>query len=184
MKLAICGKMCSGKSTLAQCIRRMDSRYTIYSFGSKVKEVASDLFHMHPCHKDRILLTSIGSKMREIDPDVWIKYVIEQIPPNKEHCIIDDLRYQNEYEYLAKKGWTFIQLTVPRDEQIKRIKQRYPQNYEDHLNADSHESEANSFQWLKDKYPALVIHSTEPEAKIYQKVFSFIQKNEYSKVYK
>ena len=184
MKLAICGKMCSGKSTLAHSIRRMDKRYTIYSFGSKVKEVASDLFHMDPSNKDRTLLTSIGSKMREIDPDVWIKYVVQQIPTNKEHCIIDDLRYQNEYEYLAKRGWTFIQLTVPRDEQIKRIKQRYPHNYEDHLKADSHESEVNSFQWLKDKYPALVIHSTDSEVKIYQQVFSFIQKNEYSKVYK
>ena len=46
MKIAIVGKMCSGKSTLANTIKIIDKQYTIYSIGGKVKEIACDLFNM------------------------------------------------------------------------------------------------------------------------------------------
>ena len=71
MKIAICGKMCSGKSTLANTLKIMDNRYTIYSIGQAVKDIGADLFGMK--EKDRNLLIQIGAKMREIDPDVWTK---------------------------------------------------------------------------------------------------------------
>ena len=109
MKIAITGKMCSGKTTTANLIRQMDSRYEIFSFGKKVKDVAVDLFNMK--EKDRTLLTSIGTKMREIDSEVWINYILKQTK-HKEFCIIDDLRYQNEYEALIKNGFQIIQLQV------------------------------------------------------------------------
>ena len=54
MKIAICGKMCSGKSTLANTLKIMDSRYTIYSIGQAVKDIGKDLFGMK--EKDRNLL--------------------------------------------------------------------------------------------------------------------------------
>ena len=60
MKIAITGKMCSGKSTIADVLMEKDDRYQIYSFGQKVKDVAKDLFDMK--EKDRTLLTSIGTK--------------------------------------------------------------------------------------------------------------------------
>ena len=66
----------SGKTTTANLIRQMDSRYEIFSFGKKVKDVAVDLFNMK--EKDRTLLTSIGTKMREIDSEVWINYILKQ----------------------------------------------------------------------------------------------------------
>ena len=76
MKIAITGKMCSGKSSIANLLVEEDNRFQIYSFGQKVKDVAKDLFNMK--EKDRTLLTSIGTKMREINPDVWVNYVIQQ----------------------------------------------------------------------------------------------------------
>ena len=33
MKIAIIGKMCSGKTTSANLIKQMDNRYEIFSFG-------------------------------------------------------------------------------------------------------------------------------------------------------
>ena len=33
MKIAIIGKMCSGKTTTANMIKQMDPRYKIFSFG-------------------------------------------------------------------------------------------------------------------------------------------------------
>mgnify|MGYP001246618456 CR=1 FL=1 len=103
-QIAITGKMCSGKSSIANVLMEKDNRYQIYSFGRKVKDVAKDLFDMKD--KDRTLLTSIGTKMREINPDVWINYVLKQTQ-DQTHCIVDDLRYQNEYEALSNAGFNF-----------------------------------------------------------------------------
>jgi adenylate kinase family enzyme len=172
MKIAITGKMCSGKSTLAQIIKETDSRFTIYSFGQKVKDVAKDLFNMK--EKDRSLLTSIGTKMREIDYDVWVNYVINQTK-DKTHCIVDDLRYQNEYEALHNNGYKIIQLVVDPAIQEERIKNVYPNNYQDHLNNRNHISERNKFNWLSEDN-LLVLNSDEDKiVEIREKVLSFIK---------
>ena len=157
MKIAILGKMCSGKTTTANLIKQIDSRYEIFSFGQKIKDVASDLFDMK--EKDRSLLISIGSKMREIDSEVWINYVINQCS-NKEFCLVDDLRYQNEYEALVKNGFQIIQLNISSDLQEKRIKEIYPDNYMDHLSARNHLSELNKFDWINNDHPHLSINSS------------------------
>ena len=141
MKFAIHGPMCSGKTTISEIIKGYDSEYKTYSFGGKVKDIARDLFKMEG--KDRSLLISVASKMREIDPDVWAKYVLSDIErENKHKCIIDDLRFQNEADYL--KDWTFISLTTPKDVRIERIKNVYPDNCEDHIKNMNHRSETDS----------------------------------------
>ena len=179
MKIAICGKMCSGKTTLANIIKQMDNRYTIYSFGSKVKDIASDIFAMKDGTKDRTLLTQIGTKMRDIDPDVWINYILSQTQ-GKTHCLIDDLRYQNEYEALVKDGWHFIQLHVSPHIQRQRLMKHYARDYQDHLDNKSHISEQSSFLWTKGREPSLVISDNDDYGEVHQRVFTFIQKNEYT----
>ena len=175
MKIAITGKMCSGKTTLANMIMQIDSRYEKLSFGDKVKDIAYDLFHMDPQIKDRTLLTGIGTKMREIDSNVWINYILNQTK-HKQYCIIDDLRYQNEYESLAKDGWIIIQLNISDKLQEERIKKLYS-NYEDHLQNRNHSSEQNNFQWINDS-PDLIIQSDQESKKIYQEIYTFLKKNE------
>lgn len=173
MKIAITGKMCSGKTTLANIIKESNDKYNIYSFGKKVKQVAKDLFNM--TEKDRTLLTSIATKMREIDSNVWINYIINETK-NNDFCIIDDLRFQNEYEELHKNNFKIIQLTIENDIQTERIKKVYPNNYMDHLDNRNHISEKNEFQWI-DKENVLIINSCEnSKNEIIEKVFSFINK--------
>ena len=138
MKIAIHGKMCYGKTTLANIIKQLDNSYEILSFGQKVKDIATDLFNMQ--HKDRTLLTSIGTKMREIDSDVWANYTIEKAK-DYDKVIIDDLRYQNEHDLCMKNGYKIIVLTLSKDIQIKRLKSCYPNNYLDHIENLEHESE-------------------------------------------
>jgi len=65
MKIAIYGPMCSGKTTVANILQETDKRYSIYSFGQKIKDIAKELFQMEG--KDRSLLINIADKMREID---------------------------------------------------------------------------------------------------------------------
>jgi len=138
MKIAIHGKMCYGKTTLANIIKQLDNSYEILSFGQKVKDIAKDLFNMQ--NKDRTLLTSIGTKMREIDSDVWANYTIEKAK-DYDKVIIDDLRYQNEHDLCMKNGYKIIVLTLPKDIQIERLKTCYPDNYMDHIENSEHESE-------------------------------------------
>ena len=176
MKIAVTGKMCSGKTTLCNYLCELEPRFQIFSFGKKVKDVASDLFQMDPRIKDRTLLTSIGQKMREIDKDVWVNYVINQCK-DVEYCLVDDLRYQNEYEALVKNGFKIIQLNISDELQEYRIKMVYPDNYLDHLNNRNHPSEKNTFQWLSDsdeKHPHLSIDSSEDREIIKKIVKEFI----------
>ena len=173
MKIAITGKMCSGKTTLSNYLCEIEPKFQVFSFGKKVKQVASDLFDMDPLVKDRSLLTSIGQKMREIDSDVWVNYVINQCK-DIEYCLIDDLRYQNEYEALAKNNWKIIQLTISDDLQEERIRNIYPDNYQDHLKNRDHESERNSFDWMNQD-PYLIIDSSKNLDEIKDIINTFIK---------
>jgi hypothetical protein len=111
--------------------------------------------------------------MREINPDVWANYVIQQTK-DINYCLIDDLRYQNEYELLAKEGWKIIQLRVSKELQEERIKSMYPDNYQDHLKNRTHPSERNEFQWINGG-PDLIIDSSLMKEDIQKIVYSFIQ---------
>ena len=96
MKIAICGPICSGKTYLSDYLIQ---QYQLqrYAFGDKVKEIATDLFKME--YKDRYLLQTISDKMKDIDSDIWAKYVIHEIK-HKHNIIVDDLRFVNEAKYL------------------------------------------------------------------------------------
>ena len=139
MKIAIYGPMCSGKTTVARIIQEIDERYEIYSFGTKIKELATELFDMKG--KDRSLLISIADKMREIDIDVWVKNIIRQTQET-DYCLIDDLRFQNELNHLP--DWKIICLITPEEVRVQRLKELYPDNYEDHLKNMNHQSETDS----------------------------------------
>ena len=172
-KIAVTGKMCSGKTTLCNYLCQIEPRFQIFSFGKKVKEVATDLFQMDPLVKDRSLLTNLATKMREIDPDVWVNYVIRQCK-DVDYCLVDDLRYQNEYEALIKNGFQIIQLQVSDELQEQRIRDIYPDNYEDHLKNRNHLSEKNKFSWVGGAGPDLVIDSSQDRDKIKQIINNFI----------
>ena len=76
MKIAIYGQMCSGKTTVANIIKELHPEYEIFSFGQKIKDIAKDLFDMKG--KDRSLLITIADKMRDIDEDIWAKYIVKK----------------------------------------------------------------------------------------------------------
>jgi len=142
MKIAIYGKMCSGKSTIANLLKEYDDRFKIYSFGKKIKIIAKELFNMDLENKNRSLMIDIGTKMREIDEDVWVNYILKETK-DEEFCIIDDLRFQNELDLLEKNGWCIIFLNISKELQIMRIKELYSHNYEDHIKNMNHLSEEN-----------------------------------------
>ena len=138
MKIAIIGKMCSGKTTIANLIIDKDKSYKRLSFGQKVKDLAVELFNMEG--KDRSLLINLANKMRDIDSDVWVNYIINN---NKDidNCIIDDIRYQNELDKLINNNFYIIKLNISKELQKERIIQTYPENYMDHLKNNLYQHE-------------------------------------------
>ena len=159
MKIAITGKMCSGKSTIANMITQIDNSFIKIAFADKIKELAIDLFNMET--KDRDLLINIGTKFREIDRDVWINYVIKKTSDNKNY-ILDDLRFQNELDILVKHGWIIIDLDVLYVDQISRIKKLYPNNYENHIKNMNHISEQKKLDY-KYNGPILQFNTSKDE---------------------
>ena len=153
MKIAIIGKMCSGKTTISQIIQNYDNTYKRVGFGDKVKYYATELFNMEG--KDRSLLINFANKMRDIDPDVWVREAMKQI--DGENYIIDDVRYQNELDHLMKNNWIIIKLNISEKLQKERIIQTYPENYQDHLKNRDHISEKSEFIFSSG-YPHLTIN--------------------------
>ena len=120
MKIALTGKMCSGKTFITeQLVGKYDLKK--FSFGGKVKEIATDLFSMEG--KDRLLLQNLADKMKLIDQDIWAKYVMTQIA-EQDNIIIDDLRFKNEHKFLREKGFIIIRLIVDENIRIDRLKKK------------------------------------------------------------
>ena len=171
MKIAIAGKMGSGKSTCAKHLQEINPQFQKFSFASKVKELATDLFGMTT--KDRSLLTSIGKKMRDIDPDVWANWTFQE-SLSSEYAVIDDLRHFNEYRILKDNGWKIIKLEISEQLQKQRLQKiSTPEEFQDHLdnmNDISEQQIVNS----TDDYFDLVIHiDNEQENSVLQKIEDF-----------
>tara|TARA_Y100000768_G_scaffold356360_1_gene310670 strand:+ start:1411 stop:1941 length:531 start_codon:yes stop_codon:yes gene_type:complete len=174
MKIAILGKMCSGKTTIATIIQEHDKDYNTFSFGGAVKKYAKEIFNMQG--KNRSLLVNFANKMREIDPDVWVRPVIAE-SRLFEKCIVDDVRYQNELDALVNDNWIIVQLRISEDLQEKRIKETYPENYQDHLDNRSHICEKNEFIF-KTGYPHLSIQVDEyTKDTLRELILTFLEKN-------
>lgn len=137
IKIAFSGKLCSGKTTSANIIAQLLNDAKILSFAGKLKELAIELFGM--TKKDRLLLIKLGEKMREIDPDVWVNYLIKETK-KYDIVIIDDLRFPNEYDALVKEGFILIRINITKEQQLERLKILYD-DWENHVSKLNHDTE-------------------------------------------
>jgi dephospho-CoA kinase len=155
IKIAIVGQMASGKSTLANRIidyyKYKDINIEKRGFADKVYNLAYELFNMR--NKDRKLLQQIGTKMREINKDVWVNYTLNYLPKN---VIIEDCRYENELDKLIENGFTIIKINIPKEIQLKRLQKAYPKTWQNHLNNINHESETNLNNISKSKFDYII----------------------------
>ena len=166
MKIAIAGKMCSGKTTLCNHIIKEYPHHIKKSIAGKVKEIATEMFGMK--EKDRNLLQTIGTQFRMINNDVWINYVVKDDLPN---VIIDDLRYLNEAKILKENGWYIIRININDKLQTERIKQTYD-NWEEHIQNINHESELEIDKM--DEYVDLDIESNYDSSRLILSIFNIL----------
>jgi adenylate kinase family enzyme len=146
MKIAIIGKICSGKTTIADYLVQINPEFKKLSFATKIKEIAIELFNEK--NKNRLLLQQIGTKMREINVNVWVEYTINK-SKKYDYVVIDDLRYKNEYDLLKINNYKIIKLIISDELQLSRLKTTYPNDWNSHLENLNHESE-NFIKTIKD----------------------------------
>lgn len=143
MKIAICGRMAAGKTTLANLIiNGVNDDVVKLSMAGQVKAIAHELFKMED--KDRPLLQKIGMKMREIRHDVWLDYVIaeaEEYDNPQIIRIIDDVRFINEATKLKENGWKIVRISIDENTQLERLKRTYI-DWETHWDNRNNPSEA------------------------------------------
>jgi len=118
--IAFIGKFASGKTYFSDMLKQKLEEKGIkayrVSIAQKIKDLAKDLFDMQT--KDRRLLQLLGAKMREVDQDVWIKYLILNVKRNAlQPFIIDDVRFVNEYNLIKQSFSNFKVFKISTDEE-------------------------------------------------------------------
>ncbi|HEY5091064.1 MAG TPA: hypothetical protein VIK30_13890, partial [Polyangia bacterium] len=63
------------------------------------------------------------SGLRELDPDVWIRPLMNEIDRLAHtHIAIDDLRTPREWQELAARGFVYVRVQAPEESRIDRLK--------------------------------------------------------------
>lgn len=141
LRLAICGKMGSGKTTLANHIKKENPFFVKRSLAEGVKKFARFVYDIPEGKKDRVLFQKIGDGARqELFEDVWITTLLRSCDEG-EHTIVDDVRYHNEVIKLKELGWKIIKIDIENKLQEERIKKTYPNDWKIHLASRTHNSE-------------------------------------------
>jgi len=91
---------------------------------------------------------------RALDQEVWIRYLLEHLPPGP--VVVDDVRFVNECEALRAAGFRLVRLTAPPDVLAARLVAR-PGERRD----PSHPSE-HGLEGLPDDYWDAVWDTSEP----------------------
>lgn len=152
MKIAIAGKMGSGKSYLSEYIIGK-YKFGRTSFAKKLKELAITLFNMK--NKNRALLIDFATKMRSIDENVWINAMLED-SRLYHNVVLDDLRLSNEYETLRKTGWFIIKLKVDEKTRLERLKTKYGDDFSKHIKFSDSITENDVANYDDDKFDLVV----------------------------
>ena len=122
MRVALIGKMRSGKSTIAELLEE-NLGYTRLSFGTRLKQFAHEVFDVEEGVKPRKLYQDFGQHCRQIDPDVWVKWVERDMGDNR-LVVIDDLRQPNEYEWAKKNGFLLFHVKCSDEVRLMRMKNK------------------------------------------------------------
>ena len=122
MRIALTGRMRSGKDSVGDYLV---TRYgfTKYALGDGVRLVCRLLYPETVAKgKPRQLYQAVGQGMRQIDPNVWLKYVARNIERDGlENIVITDVRQQNEVDMLQRAGFIVVRVNTRYQTRLKRM---------------------------------------------------------------
>lgn len=128
IKVAICGKIRSGKDTLAGYF--VEQGLTECKFAMGIDEIIDKYFPTAKAHgKPRRYYQHIGQQLRELDNDVWVNYTLEHIDrlqrlyPSTHAAgfVISDMRQPNEARQAKDNGFVVIKVVTNEEERIARM---------------------------------------------------------------
>ena len=130
VKIAITGKMRSGKDTFASPLLNRPNVVHL-KFADGITDLIGEyLPELLLEGKPREAYQVIGQALRQFDGDVWVRelerqYDYAQIVADYENfpvdIIITDVRQPNEYQWCKDNGFTVVKMTCPDEVRIKRI---------------------------------------------------------------
>jgi dephospho-CoA kinase len=116
--IGLSGRMRVGKSEVAKYLK-WRYNYEEMSFAAKLKEISMELFGLTEAEvsdskteRSRRILQEIGCKLREIESEVWVKYLARKINRNG-NFVISDVRFLNECEMIKNMGGKVIRIERP-----------------------------------------------------------------------
>ena len=129
MKIAISGKLRSGKDTIGKQLIEMYG-FEEFKFSSGITKLIQDYFPSNVYSKGKLRehYQTIGQSIRGLDENVWIRYTHNQIQEHlrqhgsKTNIVITDLRQQNEANYLRENGFTIIKVEALSGLRVQRAK--------------------------------------------------------------
>ena len=132
MKVALFGKMRSGKDTVGKILID-EYHFKRFAFGDGIGEIIEKYFpEALAGGKPRKHYQHIGQELRVLNPDVWVNYLISNIKEFELVCkvfnmpekvVITDGRQFNEAEKLREEGFLIIKVTTPEELRFKRMKE-------------------------------------------------------------
>lgn len=128
MRIAITGKMRSGKDTFADYFI-IQKAFTKLAFGDGITEVIKMYFpDAFNDGKPREHYQVIGQTFRQFDPNVWVNVLDSRLTNatlffgKSLPVIVTDCRQLNEYEYLKGQGFTVVKVETADELRIERMK--------------------------------------------------------------
>ena len=120
IRIALVGKMRSGKDTVADILMDLDEFQRV-KFSKGIGEIIDNyLPNANANGKNRMIYQSIGQGMRSLDPMVWINYSFSNIDWNK-NIIVTDLRQRNEYQFLKSNDFFIVKINSDEHNRIDRM---------------------------------------------------------------
>nr|BDD45032.1 hypothetical protein 20 [Bacillaceae bacterium] len=124
MKIALCGKLRSGKDTVAKFLQERH-KFTRFAFSEGIWAVGRLLFprEFSSPEKPRRLLQQIGQYMRQVDENIWVNYTFQKIDHvGANRIVVTDLRQPNEYQALKEQGYFIIRVNSEPEVRLERAR--------------------------------------------------------------
>ena len=151
--IVLIGRAGAGKDTVASYLCE---RYGFwrYAFADKLKLVCQELFpEMYSGKiKPRKLLQDVGTAMRSVDPDVWVRALFRRVDAERPRRVgSTDCRYRNELEACLKRGFIPVYIECREDVRAGRLAARgdAPLSAEE----AAHSSENDVFEYIRENPP-------------------------------
>src|SRR5690606_38371588 len=128
LKIALTGKLRSGKSAVAERLFYEHGFEWPISFGGPLKYYADRIFDVSEAGaKPRAIYQQFGQLCRAIDEDVWIKHAefsVQQALNQRSTrgIVISDLRQPNEYEWCQRNGFGIVRVNAPDEFRLERAR--------------------------------------------------------------